>query len=127
MRTGTDIPSKERIRNILFNWSRWARDCPLDPAEVNYYTVSPMFAAVIPRSGGSTPYDTDSALMVEEVMHVMFRPYPSEYRVIQAYFGEGRPQREIAAELGIHQASVSKYRLPAAERIFAEQWAELIR
>ena len=121
-----DIPDKQRVRDLLFNWRNWAKDCPLDPAQIFYYTVSPMFRDVMPQA--STPaYDSDSALMVEEVLRVMRYPYPQERWLLAEYFGKGRPQTEIARELRINQSSVSKYRLPAAERIFAEQWAEMVR
>ena len=121
-----DIPDKQRVRDLLFNWRNWAKDCPLDPAEVDYYTVSPMFRDIMPQS--STPaYDSDSALMVEEVLRVMRYPYPQERWLLAEYFGKGVTQKEIADELGIHRTTVTKCRLPMAERIFAEQWASLIR
>ena len=121
-----DIPDIDRTRNLLSNWSIWARDCPPDAAEVYYYTVSPMFADIM-KQGSLPPYDIDSAMMVEEVMRRMFRPYRNEYRVLQAYYGEGLTQKEIAKELGIARQSVGRHRLPMAHRIFSEQWALLIR
>ena len=108
------------------NWRAWSRDCPPDAALVYYYTVSPMFKGVI-KQGSSPPYDVDSALMVEEVMRRMFKPYPKEYRVLQAYYGESMTQIEIAKEIGVARTTVTRYRLPMAERIFSEQWAEMIR
>ena len=122
----TILSDKDRTRQLLMNWRLWSRDCPPDAAEVHYYTVSPMFQGVIKR-GGSQPYDVDSALMVEEVMRRMFKPYPKEYRVLQAYYGESRTQIEIAKEIGVARTTVTRYRLPMAERIFGEQWAEMIR
>ena len=122
----TILSDKDRTRQLLMNWRAWSRDCPPDPAEVDYYTVSPMFKGVI-KQDSTPPYDIDSALMVEEVMRRMFKPYPKEYRVLQAYYGESRTQIEIAKEIGISRQSVGKYRLPMAERIFSEQWSELIR
>jgi hypothetical protein len=121
-----DLPSKERTSDLLMNWRCYSKDCPPDPAQVHYYTVSPMFTDIIPR-GTTPPYDTDAALMVEEVLRVMFRPYPQEWSILRDYYGRGMPQCEIAERLGINQSSVCKYRLPAARRIFAEQWALLIR
>ena len=122
----TILSDKDRTRQLLMNWRLWSRDCPPDAAEVNYYTVSPMWKGVI-KQGSTPPYDTDSALMVEEVMRRMFMPYPKEYRVLQAYYGESRTQIEIAKEIGVARTTVTRYRLPMAERIFGEQWAEMIR
>jgi DNA-directed RNA polymerase specialized sigma24 family protein len=62
--------------------------------------------------------------MVEGVMREMFKPYPDEYRVLQAYYGERMSHQEIAKELGINESTVINDRLPMAERIFAEQLAE---
>lgn len=42
-----DIPSKERVKAILINWRLWAWDCPPDPAEVYYYTESPVFSGAM--------------------------------------------------------------------------------
>jgi len=119
-------PDPRRTRDLMENWKYWARDCPPDPSEIDYYTVSPMFADIMPR-GGVPPYDTDSALMVEEVLKRMFVPYRPEWWILLAYYGKGMAQEDIADILGINQSSVSRYRLPAARRIFAEQWAELVR
>ena len=118
-----DLPDIDRCKAILLNWSYWAKDCPPDPAEA---TMCPMFAAILPK-GSIPPYDEDSALLVEEVLRIMHTPYPREWWILCAYYGKGMTQDEIADILGINQPSVSKYRLPTARRIFAEQWAEMIR
>lgn len=72
-------------------------------------------------------YDESAALMVEEVLREMFIPYQPERRLLQAYYGEGMTQDDIGRELGIARQSVGRHRLPMAQRIFSEQWAELIR
>jgi hypothetical protein len=125
-----DIPSKNRTRSILMNWRRWAADINPDYAEVHYYVISPDFAGTpftANKGKPPPPYDPDSADKVEDVLRAMFKPYPKEYRAIQAYYGERMAQSDIAKELGITQQVFSSHRLPMAERIFAEQWAELIR
>ena len=118
-----DLPDESRRKAILLNWSYWARDCPPDPAEA---TVCPMFAAILPK-GSIPPYDEDSALLVEEVLRIMHTPYPREWWILCAYYGQGMTQEEIAERLDISQPAVNKYRLPIARRIFAEQWSEMIR
>ena len=126
-RNPTDV---ERTRDILMNWRRWAQDCNPDYAEVYYYVISPDFVGTKWTANKGTPpkpYDTASADKVEEVMRLMFKPYPKEYRLLQAYYGEGMTQEEIAAEIGVKRRTVSQHRLPMAERIFAEQWSEYIR
>ena len=121
----TILSDKDRTRSLLMNWRIWARDCPPDPAEVYYYTVSPMFKGVI-KQGSTPPYDVDSALMVDEVMRRMFTPYPREYRMLQAYYGEGRTQIEIAKDMNLPRTTFQR-RKDMAERIFSEQWLEFIR
>ena len=122
----TDTLSNERTLNLLMNWKHWAKDDQPDPAEVDYYTVSATFSSVLPR-GSAPPYDTESALMVEEVLKEMFVPYQPEWWILLAYYGKGMTQDEIGQRLGIHRTTVTKRRLPMARRIFEEQWSLLIR
>jgi hypothetical protein len=118
-----DIPDVDRTKNLLMNWRHWAQDCDPDPAEG---TMCPMFASILPKASVH-PYDEESALLVEEVLRIMHPAYQREWWILCAYYGVGMLQEEIADRLGINQPSVSKYRLPMARRIFAEQWAGLIR
>ena len=122
----TILSDKQRTLNLLHNWKHWSRDMTLDPAEVPYYTVSPMFRDIVPQK--ATPaYDVDAALLVEDCMARMFIPYKTEWNMLRDYYALGFTQYEIAKSLGIQQSSVSRYRLPAAQRIFAEQWADMVR
>jgi hypothetical protein len=118
-----DLPSKETIHDLLMNWRFWAWDTPADDTDDS---VSAMFRAILPY--GSLPaYNEAEAMLVEDVLRVMHKPYNPEWWILLAYYGRGMTQDEIAGKLGIRQQSVSKYRLPMARRIFSEHWAEMIR
>lgn len=111
----------ERVRDLLSNWRNWARDCPPDPAEVHYYTVSPDFVDYVKPNPGPPPYDSDSAEMVEEVLREMYGPYRAEYRLIKWHYGQSIPQVEIARAMRISRRAIH-YRLQIALRVFSEHW-----
>lgn len=121
-----DIPSKERTKALLTNWADWARDCPPDWAEVDYYNVCAMFSHIIPRASGR-PYNEESALLVEDVLRMMHKHYRKEWIVLVGYYGNGEPQAVVAKRLGVHQSNISRHWLPMAQRIFSEQWGLMIR
>ena len=116
---------KDRAKDLLNNWRIWAADCPQDPAQVPYYRKSPMFKAVLP-SGCTPPYDSDSALMVEEVMRELFRKgYRAERAALITCYGENKSVRIAAPEFGISKSTMHR-RLQIAEKVFAEQWDCLV-
>ena len=72
--------------------------------------------------------DPDSAWLVEGVMRAMFvKGYRAERELLIMYYPEGMTMEDMGKELEINKSSVYRYRLPAAHRIFTEQWSELIR
>lgn len=119
----SDQPDPRRTIDLLLNWKYWAMDCPADATDDS---VSAMFRAIMPK-GSVPPYDEDSALMVEEVLRVMHKPYQPEWWILVAHYGAGMTHEEIAERLCIARITVTTRRLPMARRIFAEQWAEIIR
>lgn len=114
-------PDKDRVRDILSNWSRWARDCPPDPAEVHYYTISPMFRDVIPKTGSQQPYDVDAADMVEEVLRTMRQAYPKCRELIILYWIQINSERALADALGMSKTTLHNRRM-FAEGVFADFW-----
>ena len=111
------------IKDLLLNWSYWARDTPPEPAEGG---VCPMFAAILPK-GKIPPYDEAEALLVEAVLSIMHIPYHPEWWILCAYYGKGMTHDEIADKLCLARITVTTRRLPMARRIFAEQWVEMLR
>ena len=73
-------------------------------------------------------HDPDSAWMVEDVLRVMFvMGYRAERELLIMYYPEGLTMEDIGKELGIARQSVGRHRKPQAEKVFTEQWSELIR
>ena len=98
-------------------------DCPADATDDS---VSAMFRDILPK-GSIPPYDNDAALLVEEVLRVMHKPYQPEWWILVAHYGTGMPHREIADKLCIARSTVTRHRLPMARRIFGEQWDKMVR
>ena len=73
-------------------------------------------------------YDPDSAILVEDVLRVMFvKGYRTERDLIIMYYPESMTMEDIGKELGISWRGVGRHRKPLAEKVFTEQWSELIR
>ena len=121
----TILSDKDRTRSLLMNWRIWSRDCPPDPAEVDYYTVSPMFKSITGQ-GSTPPYDSDSAMLVEEVLSRMFNTgYRREREVLRVCYGEGKSVRVAAPEFGASKSTMHRW-LAAAESVFSAQWDDAI-
>jgi len=118
----TDTLTNDRIKDLLINWHRWAKDyvSPTDDS------ISPMFRGTkFTSGGGMKEYEEPDALLVEEVLRIMHKPYQPEWWILVAYYGAGLTQDEIGVRLGIAQQTVSSRRLPMARRIFGEQWSKM--
>jgi predicted DNA-binding protein (UPF0251 family) len=119
-------PDRDRTKAILANWSAWSRNDPIDAAQVHYYTASPMFSAVIPQ-GSSAPCDNDSAMMVEEVMRMLFKKHPATRRILIEYYTRDSEEaaEALAERMGMSRATLFR-RLNVARNLFAQTWGELI-
>ena len=116
---------KNRIRAILENWARDAKDCPPDPAEVYYYTKCPDFAHVLPSdSCGLKSYNPDAAELVEDVFRVMFVPYRPERQLLIDFYMRDCNTIDFAAHLEISTRTLYR-RLDLAFKAFAEYWEEM--
>lgn len=117
-------PDKDRVKDLLSNWRRWARDDPPNPAEVHYYTISPMFRDIIPTASNPEPYDSRSAEMVEDVLRVMNHAYPKDRELIILYWIHMHNIRTLAEVVGIPKSTLYDH-LMFAHGVFADMWAVL--
>lgn len=119
-------PDKNRVKDLLSNWRRWSRDDPPNPAEVYYYTVSPMFRDFVKPTASNFCYDSDSALMVEEVLRLMCGAYSKERQLICDYYLREIPSRELSRVLGLPKSTMYRH-LDMAMDAFADHWDLLIK
>ena len=115
---------KGRARDLLNNWRRYSRDNPPDPAEVNYYTVSPMFKDFVKPNPGPSPYDPESAEMVEDVLRFMFQQYPFERDMLVTYYLRSGTVEDVAKILGHGKRRMYEL-LELSHKAFAKAWYEL--
>lgn len=112
---------KDRVRDLLNNWRAWARDCPPDPAEVDFYTVSPDFRDYVKPNPSGPPYDTEAAVMVEKVLREMFKIHPFERDILITYYLRSGTVEDVARMLGYSRPTMFR-RLTAAHKVFGEMW-----
>lgn len=79
-------PDRKTTRTILQHWRWYAKDLPPDSAEVNYYTVSPMFRDYALPTPKSITYDEKTALMVEDVMGELYKWRPKQREWLILYW-----------------------------------------
>lgn len=119
-------PDRDEVRGILQNWRKWARDVRRDSAEINYYTISPIFrgtkwAKPTPRDAS---YSEDSALMVEEVLRDMYRWQPKAREWIIRYWICLPSERALAATMKVSR-KVVRNAMDHAHGEFAMRWGML--
>jgi DNA-directed RNA polymerase specialized sigma24 family protein len=113
---------KDRVRDLLNNWRRWSKDCPPDPAEVFYYTVSPMFRDFVkPSPGRSFPYDPDAAEMVEDVLREMFNAHKRERMILISYYQRDCGAKDLAEIMGVAKSTMYR-QIEQASDVFSETW-----
>jgi hypothetical protein len=115
---------KNRIRAILENWSRWARDDPCDPAEVYYYTVCPDFAHIIPSASGLKSYSAEAAELVEDVFRVMYSESPSERQFLIDFYLRDCNANDFAARTGLSKTQLYRV-LDFAFATFSGLWESM--
>lgn len=81
-----NTPDRKAVRSMLQHWRWYAKDLPPDSAEINYYTISPMFRDYAIPTPRSITYDIKTAEMVEEVMVEMYKWRPMARAWLRAYW-----------------------------------------
>jgi len=114
---------KERVKDLLNNWRRYSRDCPPDPAEVHYYTISPDFRDYVKPNPGPVPYDSDSAEMVEDVLRWMYKAMPFERDMLVSYYLRGGTVDDVARMLGYGKRRMYEL-LALSHNAFGRAWYE---
>lgn len=117
-------PDRKTVRDILQNWRWYARDLPLDSAEIHYYTISPMFRDYAIPTPKHIRYDTESAEMVEEVMREMFKWRPKCRKWLIRYWLYIPNNQDLADAMGTSKRTVER-KMAEAHDAFAKYWALL--